>query len=364
MTETGSRSETVHRARGGRSEDEISLFTLASVLLRHRGRIVRWALLWGALAVIPVLVTGPTWTARASFVPQASSNAAESGLTSLAGQIGLIALAGSTGSQSPEFYENLITLPVILGAVVADTITVAEEGGSRRAVIDLLGIRAPTVAWARDKGIRKLRDAVTTQVAAKTGVVAVEVRTRWPSVSVAVVERILSEVNRFNLQSRQSQAAEERRFVETRIVAQQRSLGNAEGRLGNFLQRNREYLNSPQLRFEYDHLERDVTLQQQVLVDLSRSVEEARIREVRDVPVVTVVESPRLPARPDPRGLAFRGLLGVLLGAFLGVVVALIGDMYARRQAEGDEEATRFAALVKEVWGGVARVLPRRRVPI
>jgi len=194
--------------------------------------------------------------------------------------------------------------------------------------------------------------------------VAVEVTTRWPSVSMAVVERILSEVNRFNLQARQSQAAEERRFVEARLAAQQQSLVSAEARLGSFLQRNREYRNSPQLGFEYDRLERDVALQQQVLVGLSQSVEEARIREVRDVPVITAVESPRLPARPDPRGLALQGFLGVLLGAFLGVLAAFIRDMYDRRKAEGDEEAARFAALASDAWGGLVRRLRGWRVPL
>ena len=364
MTETGSRSEPVHRAPGRLAEDEISLFTLGSMLLRHRGWIARLALLWGALAVIPVLVRGRTWTVRATFVAEGAPDAGQSGLRSLAGQFGVVIPGGSTGSQSPEFYEDLITSSVILGAVVADTIAVAEEGGARRAVTDLFEIRAPTAAWAREEGIRKLREVVRTQVAAKTGVVAVEVTTRWPSVSMAVVERILSEVNRFNLQARQSQAAEERRFVEARLAAQQQSLVSAEARLGSFLQRNREYRNSPQLGFEYDRLERDVALQQQVLVGLSQSVEEARIREVRDVPVITAVESPRLPARPDPRGLALQGFLGVLLGAFLGVLAAFIRDMYDRRKAEGDEEAARFAALASDAWGGLVRRLRGWRVPL
>jgi uncharacterized protein involved in exopolysaccharide biosynthesis len=34
---------------------------------------------------------------------------------------------------------------------------------------------------------------------------------------------------------------------------------------------------------------------------LAQAYEQARIEEVRDTPVITVIEAPMLPARPDPR---------------------------------------------------------------
>jgi len=336
-----------------RFEDaEISLFELASALLIHRRRIVLWAFFGGLLAVVPVLFNGRTWTATASFVPQ-GVDAGQTGLRGLAVQFGIALPGGAAVTQSPDFYKELITSRVILGAIVSDTIPVAEEGGDRRAVLSLLEIDAPNPAWEREEGIRALGKAVKTKVASNTGVLTVSITTQWPSVSLALVERVLQEVNRFNLQTRQSQAAEERRFVEGRLVAQRSSLVEAEGRLGAFLQRNRQFGNSPVLTFEHDRLQREVALQQQVLVSLAQAYEEARIREVRDVPVITVIEAPSLPVKPDPGGRFKRGVLGLLLGGVVGVLITFVTAISASRREAGDPGAVRFFALLREAGRGL-----------
>ena len=128
--------------------------------------------------------------------------------------------------------------------------------------------------------------------------------------------------------------------------------------MGEFLQANRNFANSPTLTFEFERFQREVALQQQVLVALAQSFEEARIREVRDVPVITVIESPSLPVRPDRRGRALRGLLGVLLGGSLGALVAFTRGMFARRREEGDEEAARLLTLLGETRRDFTRWIP------
>lgn len=360
MTEPGSGAGPSDGARGVYNEHEISLFGLGSVLLVHRWLIVRWAFFGGLLAVLTVLFKGLTWTASASFVPH-GADAGQVGLRGLAAQFGVAIPGGlASASQSPEFYADLLSARVILGPIVDDTLVVEEEG-QRRAVLELLGVEAPDPAGLREKGIEALGGRIKTSVARTTGVLTVSVKTAWPSVSLAIAERLVEELNRFNLQTRQSQAAAERRFVEERLASQRRMLVEAEGRLGAFLQANRQFRNSPNLTFEFERLQREVALHQQVLVSLAQSYEEVRIREVQDVPVITVIESPSLPVRPDPRGRLLRGLVGVMLGGFLGVLMAFTGDVFARCRAEGDEEAMRFAALLSDTRGDLTRWMRWRR---
>ena len=361
MTEPESGSRPIGGARGGYEEDEISLFALGSVLLQNRWRIVRWAFLGGMLAALTVLLKGLTWTASASFVPQ-GADGGQAGLRSLAGQFG-VAISGGAASatQSPEFYADLLTSRVILGPIVDDTLVVVEKDGAPLAVLELLEVEGADPAELREEGIQALDESIRISVERTTGVVTVSVKTAWPSVSLAITERLIEQVNRFNLQTRQSQAAEERRFVEDRLATQRRSLVEAEGRLGAFLEANRQFANSPQLTFEFERLQREVGLQQQVLVGLAQSYEEARVREVRDVPVITVIESPNLPARRDPRGVLPRGFLGAVVGALLVVLVAFTGDTFARRRAKGDQEAARFAALLAETRGDLTRWMRRRQ---
>src|SRR2546428_650042 len=98
----------------------------------------------------------------------------------------------------------------------------------------------------------------------------------------------LALVNTFNLERRQSRAAQEKRFVETRRTEARDELQVAEDRLKSFLERNRDYRNSPQLVFDQERLAREVALRQQLLTSLSQAYEQARIDEVRDTPVITV----------------------------------------------------------------------------
>jgi uncharacterized protein involved in exopolysaccharide biosynthesis len=164
-------------------------------------------------------------------------------------------------------------------------------------------------------------------------------------VSFEVANRLLEGVNKFNLVTRQSQAGEERRFTEERLTAARASLRVAEDRLERFLRANRQ-LGSPGLIFERDRLQREVTLQQQVVVGLAQAHEDARIREVRDTPVITVIERPTLAAEPDPRGRLVILMSGTLIAFFVGILAALMRDGARRLRATGADPA--FNHLMRE----------------
>jgi hypothetical protein len=53
-----------------------------------------------------------------------------------------------------------------------------------------------------------------------------------------------------------------------------------------------------------------------------QSYEEVPVREVRDTPVITVLEQPALLTQPNPRQRARRGLFGTFLGGLLVVVLS------------------------------------------
>ena len=104
----------------------------------------------------------------------------------------------------------------------------------------------------------------------------------------------------------------------------QDELRDAEAGLESFLQRNRRYQDSPQLVVEFGRLQRRVELRQQVANSLSQAFEQSRIEEVRNTPVVTIVERPEGAAKPA-RTLRQAALVGGVLGglATLGFIFAL-----------------------------------------
>lgn len=336
-------------------EQEISLLVLANVLLRWRRRILVIAALGAGLALASALVKPRVYKSAATFLPEGFENNANSGLAAAASQFGIrVPSAGRTWG--PPVYVKILGSRALLEPIALDTLVVPEQRGRRVAVMDLFDIRASSPALRLDRAVRLLSRVVTSREVKSLGAVEVTSTTRWPSVSLALTERVVRGVNQFNIETRRSQAASEAHFVGTLAAEAERALRDAEDRLQVFQQRNR-VAGSPELQFERDRLQREVGLRQQMYTSLLQSRENARIREVRNTPVITALEEPRLPVAPEPRGAFLKTILGALMGAVLGVLAALFAHGLAGARRTPTEEAREFFQLVEQA---TPRFLRRR----
>ena len=333
-------------------DDEISLWEVLAVLLRRRGIILRTVLVAAVLAAAVTFLRDRTWTTTAQFRPQGSGGVSE--LASLASQFG-VSVGGGEDGESPEFYAELLRSREILTAVAGRQFPM---DGGELPLVDLLEIEADSEALRLARAVKWLEeDALSVSTGRETGTVTVEVQTRWPQVSRAVADGLLAEIARFNLETRQSQAAAERAFIEERVALAERELRAAEEALQGFLQNNRVIGEFSQAKSEFDRLQREVLLRQQVYTTLVQSYEQARISEVRDTPVLTILQPPFLPPEPDGRGLVLSLALGVVLGGMAGVVLAFVVEVFKRPPPGGDPARADF----QEAWSGLMQSLPFRR---
>ena len=325
-------------------DDEISLLSLASILIRWRVLIIVFGLAGGLIGLAKGLTSPRLYVATAAFIPQGSESGA-SGLALAASQFG-IRMPSTGGGWGPPLYVELLHSRALLEPLAFDTLVVAERGGARVPVMEVLQVEAPTREQRIELAVRSLREVISAEEVKPISAVRLSVATEWPSVSLALAERLVRGVNEFNVQTRNSQAAAERRFVEDQAAEAERAQRAAEDRLQSFLQRNRVIANSPELAFERDRLQREVTLRQQIYASLVQNREEARIREVRDIPVITVIEDPHLPMVSEPRRSVRKAILGGIAGGLLATVIAfaLHGLISARRAPS--PEAREFFALL------------------
>lgn len=337
-------------------DDEISLLALGSVLLRWRRPIITLGLLGSVLGLASGLLSPRGYKSAATFIPQASEGGPASSFALAASQFGLRVPTTGAG-WGPPIYVELLGSQGLLEPLALDTVVVAEQGGVRVALMDLLEVEAPTPARRTESAVRALRNLVTATEDRKLGAVKVTVTTRWPSVSLALTERLVRGVNQFNLYTRKSQATAERQFVEGLAGEAERALRQSEDRLQAFLQRNRVIASSPELGFERDRLQREVALRLQVYTSLLQNREEARIREVRDTPVITVLDNPRLPVVGEARKLAKKAVVGGILGGVLGVLIAFLAQAVAGARRQPSKEVREFFQLVEEA---TPRFLRRR----
>lgn len=340
------------RTPNDRPPGEVAVLDVVNFVLRHRHAFLLTPIVVAVLLVGVSLILPPSYTSTASFTPESGGGQAGR-LAGLASQFGVQVPTGDAG-RSPQFYADLLSGRELLRETVVtdyeapdDSVQSLEDslGGD---LVELFGIEAESRPLAVVEAIEALRDRIEISTDPETGVVELSVTTDWPELSRQVAERMVELVNQFNLERRQSQASAEREFTEKQVVRAESALHAAEDSLKQFLQRNRSYQNSPALRFEYDRLQRRVTLRQQIFTSLSESYEQARIDEVRNTPVITVVQPPDLPARPAPRRLVFRGMLGLVLGGMLGGIWAFGREVLATSRKRDPDDYAEFERLKRE----------------
>lgn len=335
-------------------EDEVSFLAIASFLLRWRRFIIGLALAGAVVGLAIGLFSTRLYVSTATFLTQ-TTDPSPSGLAAAASQFGL-KLPSTSGGWGPPVYVLLLHSRGLLEPVARETVTVAEQGNRRVGVMELLGIEGPSSVAKTDRAVRALSALVTSSEVRNLNAVRLSVETRWPSVSLALAERLLRGVNDFNSQTRKSQAVAERQFVEARATEAEIALRDAENLFQDFLQRNR-VVASPELGFERDRLQRQVALRQQLYTSLLQNREEARIREVRDIPLITILEEPELPVVPEPRRSVFKAMVGGLLGAGLALVIAFLTQAMSVARRQPTKEAREFFALLGDA---TPRFLRRR----
>ena len=308
----------------GWSDDRISFPTLLGVLRRRRKAVLIPGVLLAAAVAVFGLLRPRSYTAEAAFM--SDSRRATSAASGIAAQLG-VTLPGVDVSQSPQFYVDLVRSRPLLRSVVDESYALLAQRTRRTGnLADAFGLPESPLQIRREHAVTRLNGQIAVESSSKTGVVIVRVTTESPRLSFQISQAILNELDRFNLRRRQSAAAADRQFAEQRLSEMRGELRGAEDRLQEFMQGNRQFGGAPKLAFEQDRLQREVSMRQQVFTSLAQAYEQAKLDEVRDTPVLTIVEQPSVPVLPDPRGL-FRAttealLIGLLGGAMLAFWLA------------------------------------------
>jgi tyrosine-protein kinase Etk/Wzc len=342
---------------------ELTLVEVLNTLLRH-WRIVIGLPLVAALGTLAFSFTmRPTYTATATFVPE---NRNQNRLTgAAAGLIGGLGINfGAQATESPRFYADVVRSRELLERVVTSRYADPRARAGATDSVPLLQLlaadgRNPEDSLAR--GVEKLNDLITIRVDDQTSIVRVSVISPYPTLAADVANRIVEFVNDFNTKKRQSQARESRKFTENRVAAADSELQRSEGAVKTFYERNRGWQQSPELTFEEARLRRQVEMGQQVYASLKREYETARIDEVNDTPVITVIDRAIPPQeRSGPR----RKLLIILVTALALTLAALwaFGAEYAaraRRDTQADYEELR--SLLQRVRRDLRGMFTRAR---
>jgi len=323
--------------------EPLSLYAFLASLLADLRLLVGLPLALAVLSAGLTLLGGPGYVSESKFTPNATRGSA-TGLAALAAQFGVSTGLPDAGPPI-DFYAELIRSQEFLGEVAASTFRLDRLSRRHEAFTgDLVAYyqtRGETDQERLRRTVEDLRTSITIRKDVPANLVTLRVEVDRPDLAEMINRRLLENIDTFNLEKRRSQTSAERRFVEERLAAAHDSLVEAETRLRDFLEQNVGYEDSPTLRLTSSRLQRRVDLHQQVYQSLAQACEEARIDEVRDTPVVTIVDSPEGWVKRE-RGLMRNSLLGLLLGLFAAVGVTIVRDFLSGQRRSDPEAFERF----------------------
>lgn len=329
-----------------------NVVVLLETLVRHAWLILTLALLVGIGVVIQALTEGRVYAAESAFVLD-SDRSAVSGVSGIAAQFG-IAIPQNGDAQSPGFYADLLRSPTILRPLVDSGVVVpGPRGPTVLRPIDSIPGPPGDRALRRARALQRLQDRIGTSFAQRTGVVTLRVLHPSPQVALAINQRMLALLSEFNITRKRTQATTQRTFVEERTLQARDALHGAEERLRVFLAGNRGFIPSSEASFERQRLERDVSTRSQIYLALLQSFEQSKVEEMRSAPLIAVIQQPELPATPEPRRLARKGIVGFLIGALLGLFIAYVIESIRRIRDEHPEEVaalSRAFADLRRNW--------------
>src|SRR5712692_791112 len=326
---------------------EPSMLDVLTPLLRLWKLVLGVPIGAGIVAAVLALLLPPAYTAKTTFVPAAGAGGTTlpGNFASLATQFGLNVSSGT--GLSPDFFAEVLNSRELLQATLHSSFADPRKPGSLRSLLELLDLNDQGAEHLMDEGIRRLAKDISQRVDRRTGIVTLSVNSRYPKLAAAVANRMVELLNKFNLERLQSQSRERRRFAGERKDEAERELRAAEQEHLRFLQSNRRFADSPLLSFEESRLGRQVQLRQEVFQTLTREYEEARIAEVRDTPLLTIIDAA---VPPDRRSFPQRKLivfLAIVAGGLTALALVYFGE-YQRAAALAG--GTRYRNFV-QAWG-------------
>lgn len=298
------------------AEGEVDLLGLLMRVLRGWRGIALAALVGGVLGAAITFLTPRQYAVSATFLPQASSSPV-GGLAAAASTLGLGDLGG-VGAWSPGVFVDVLVSRQALESIVRDTITI---DGQNASVYRILGVGGRSQGDSVNRAMRKLRDKhIRVSEDRKLGVVRVSASTQWSALSTRIVSSLVDEANETASSVLRRQGSAERRFAEEQAASAREQVRGSEDELREFLLRNRRLEGSPDLVLVRERLQRELTLNTQLYLNMEQVASEARLRELRDTPTIALLQEPLPPLVPQSR----RGAVKVVVGGLAAAAAAVL----------------------------------------
>ncbi|WP_080237806.1 GNVR domain-containing protein [Spirosoma rigui] len=164
---------------------------------------------------------------------------------------------------------------------------------------------------------------VVAEIDKKTGVITITAKMPDPVVAATVARLSLDYLTNYVTSYRTGKSRQQVTFLDKQVTGARRRYEAAEYNLSAYRDRNRSvFLNTAKI--EEQRLQADYLLAQTVYNDLSKQLEQARIKVQEEAPVFQVLEPARVPVNKSEPKRTIIALGFAIFGAIIGLAIFLV----------------------------------------
>ncbi len=160
-----------------------------------------------------------------------------------------------------------------------------------------------------------MRENLKVNLDLKTSLLTLELEMGEPQLTADILNEIVLSLDKYIRTKKSSTAGNQREFIEERLNTVKKDLTRAENVLKEFRERNR-LVSAPELLLDQERLIREVTMNATIFTELKKQFELAKIEEVKNIPVINVLDKARASAVKENPKRSFIVILSFVFGLF------------------------------------------------
>jgi len=278
------------------------------------------------LAVIVSLLLPKYYRSTTTLLPETEKSKLAAALGGLSGLASLAGISAGKASLAT-LYPAIIQSEAVLEKVIFSKYQ-TDRFGHPVNLIRFWEIEANTPARQYELALKSLRSDLDVSLDRKTSVVTISVETREPQLSADILNNMTRTLDEFIRTKQTTSASEQRKWIQGRLGEVKQDLEKSENILKEFREKNRRVSDSPQLLLQQGRLIREVGINTTLYTELKKQYELVKIEEIKNVPIINVMD----PARPAAKKAKPKRAIIVLslffLSAFVSVLYVIVVNRY------------------------------------
>ena len=199
------------------------------------------------------------------------------------------------------------------------------QKGNKTSIIELWGINKSAFysingtidsTFMKEKAIKRFKEHIEVDQDRTSGLITITATLEDPVIAANIANFIGDEVQIYIQKENSAQSTKEKVFISERLAIVKAELELSEVELKIFKERNRGYEDSPELFMMFSQLYREVEVKKEVYLTLQQQLELARIEEVKQSPILHILDYAVPPSRKSSPNRTLFLVIFSLVGLF------------------------------------------------